>query len=72
MKIQQINLGDEMPESIVVRLTLREAALITKVMGSFNVPAADAFMPRGHQEASEEFFDRFWDGGVDDALKALP
>jgi hypothetical protein len=64
------------PKTIVVEMTVAEAAFIAKFTGKQNVHMANAVMPDGHEQSSEiydclvgEFFNRYWDEGVDGAIK---
>lgn len=74
MKIRQINLGDdELPETIVVEMSLSEAIFVGKLVGNTNDPEAETVKPGGKDDAYEVYsaltggvFNRFWDGGVED------
>lgn len=77
--VKQIDLdNDGSPEFITVRLCVEEAAYIAKIVGRHSDVTANDVMDNGaaangalYNALTGEFFNRFWDGGVDDALDSL-
>lgn len=70
--------GDTAPTQVTVRMTLAEAVYVTKVLGAMNGIQAEQVMPGGAHASNEiyscltgELFNRFWEDGVDDALRGL-
>lgn len=78
--VTRIDLDDHSePEYVSVRLCVEEAALVAKVLGRMAPAEAQEIMPgcgiTAHHQVYEtltgDFFNRFWDGGVDEALRDL-
>lgn len=75
VKIKSISLNeDEMPESVTVELSLREALFIGLAIGVHNDPAANAILPGGHEQVESVYygltgglFNRFWHDGIEGA-----
>jgi hypothetical protein len=75
VKIRSVTLSDEdTPESVTVELTLKEAAVITNLLGTMSPVEADKIMSGSGPILSEiyacftgSFFNRFFENGVDDA-----
>ena len=67
MKIRQITLGKDAPESIVVEMTVAEAILITKYVGQLT-PCTQTSTGIW-DELTSSLFNRFWDDCVDDAAR---
>ena len=79
MKIRQIALDDdEMPESVLVEMTVTEALFVAQLVGS--IPPADlprygmaddrwrVAMHSVYDAMAGGLFNRFWDGGVREAM----
>lgn len=80
MKIKTIKLGkDGEPSKVVVEMSTLEAAYIAKFTGKQNDPMANEILGSVGPEANSEvygaltgdFFNRFWDGGVDEAIRGF-
>lgn len=79
MKLRSIDIGDdENPQSVTVTMTTREAAFIAKAFGKYSPKTAGEFLPGFDQVPGAvyaclvgDLFNRFWDNGVDDAIREL-
>lgn len=77
MQVNQINLEEGDPSNVVVSMTTREAALITKVLGRLSMTTAKEMglgdYSSEHSETyaclTGDFFNRFWDDGVDGFIR---
>lgn len=77
MRVKQINLDDDgQPEAIIVRLTCDEAAYLARLTGKQNWTTSEEIMPGGGAHNTEvydtltgEFFNRYYEDGVDDAVR---
>lgn len=78
MKIMQINLGnDELPTSLVAELSVDEAVVLAKMTGKYSsLTATQEFGDRAecttsiYDALTGGVFNRFWDDGVDDAVRS--
>ncbi|WP_396902739.1 hypothetical protein [Mycolicibacterium sp.] len=79
MKIRSIAIGDDdMPQTITAELTAREAAFLAKLTGRMSHSDAEAVVPgfsaesgRVYSALAGEVFNRYYEDGVDDALREL-
>ena len=79
MKIRNIQLDDnELPETVTVEMTIGEAAFIAKVCGGLSRNTAiEQHGPIGahHDDIYDSLtgglFNRFWEDGIDDALRVI-
>lgn len=79
MRIRSIAIGDDdMPETITAELTAREAAFLAKLTGRMSHSDAEAAVPGFSAESSRvhaclvgDLFNRYYEDGVDDALREL-
>ena len=79
VKVKQISFDDEgTPESLVVSMTAREAAIIAQVIGGLSHAEANEIAQGGGESVSSiydglvgEFFNRFWEDGINDAIREL-
>ena len=79
MKVKQISFDDEgTPESLIVSMTAREAAIIARVIGTISHDVANEITKGGGESVSSiydglvgEFFNRFWEDGINDAIREL-
>lgn len=77
-QIMSIDLdGNEEPESVVMRVTRAEATLIAKLTGWQSPQTANEVMPGGsiasqglYEALTGSVFNRFWDGGVTEAVES--
>lgn len=75
MKVKSIQLNDdEMPQSLIVELSIREALFIGLAIGGNNDADANAIIPGGYVENGSIYsglvgglFNRYWDSGIDGA-----
>lgn len=74
MKIHTINLDDEgMPTDIVATITVAEAAFLARILGKLNHPQGERYgVSDAYDELVGNFFNRFYDGGVDDVETPKP
>lgn len=80
MKIKTIKMGKKgEPSKVTVEMTLAEATYIAKFTGKQNGITANEILGGCGDEVNSEvygaltgdFFNRFWDGGVDEAIRGL-
>lgn len=77
MKVKSIQMNDdEMPQSVTVELSLREALFIGLAIGVNNDASAENILGGGTEECSSIYlgltgglFNRFWDSGIEGAQK---
>lgn len=69
MEIKEIKLDNSMPSKVTVEMTTLELAQITKWLGGLNGLNTPKGLERFYFEATYEFFNKFWDGGVNHCLK---
>jgi hypothetical protein len=77
-EIISIDLEHGEPAYVTVKMCAEELAFIAKVMGKMLGNEAEAIMPGGGEQASEnlyeaatsDVFNRWYDGGVDEYLRS--
>jgi len=69
MKVTKIELEDSMPTKVTVEMTTLELAQITKWLGGLNGFTTPEGLEKFYFNATYDFFNKFWDGGVNHYLR---
>lgn len=79
MRLKSIWFDDnQRPATVTVEMTVREAAWLARFNGRLSAAAVDEILPGFREESSAIYsalvgglFNRFWDDGVNEALREI-